>query len=201
MRNRRATSGAAIVLGLAALLAACSHPTPTPTPPPPTVAPSPDPTTTTPTPSLAPTADPATAAAEAAILDAYRGYWAAQVKVLRDPTPYSDLADADWSEVQRVAVDKALANLVATAHLYAQNGIANVGDPVLDPEVSSIVPGQSASISDCVDGTNWRPIYVATGKSAAAPGQASRLLVNSTVLFYDNRWVVNGSVVDRNTSC
>ena len=148
-----------------------------------------------------PSADPAVAAAVAAILNAYRGYWAAQVKVLRDPGSYADIAHADWSEPQRFAVDKALANLVSTAQLYTQNGIANVGEPALDPRVSGIVPDHSASISDCVDGSNWQPLYVATGKSAAAPGQASRLVVNSTVLFYDSRWVVNGSVVDRTTTC
>lgn len=201
MRSRRTTSGAAIVLGIvAALLAACSSPAPQPSPASTTVAPTPDPTTA-PAPSPTPSVDPTTAAAEAAILEAYRGYWATQVKVLRDPGPYADITHADWSEPQRFAVDKALANLVSTAQLYAQNGIANVGEPVLDPRVSDIVPDHSASISDCVDGSNWQPVYVATGKSAAAPGQASRLVVNSSVLFYDNRWVVNGSLVDRTTTC
>ena len=141
------------------------------------------------------------AAAEAAILEAYRSYWEVQVKVLRDPVPYADLTQGNWDEAKQVAVDKALANLVATAQLYAKNGIANVGEPVLSPVVSDVVPGQNATIADCVDGTNWQPIYVETGKSAAAPGQAPRLVINSTVLFYDDRWVVNGSVVDRETTC
>ena len=200
MRNRRATCGAAIALGIAALLAACLSPAPQPTPTVATVSPTPD-RPTPPTPSPTPSVDPTNAAPEAAILEAYRSYWDVQVKVLRDPSSYADLTHADWSEPQRFAVDKALANLVSTAQLYAQNGIANVGEPVLDPHVSDVVPGQSATIADCVDGTNWQPIYTATGKSAAASGQAPRLVVNSTVLFYDNRWVVNGSVVDRGTTC
>jgi hypothetical protein len=200
MSNRRTTSGAAIALGITALLAACSSPVPQPTPTITTV-PATDPATNTPTPGPTPTVDPTTAAAEAAILDAYRSYWAAQVKVLRDPAPYSDLAYSDWGAVQHVAVDKALANLVATVDLYAENGIANVGAPVLTPVVSGVVPDQSATIADCVDATNWRPIYVATGKSAAAPGQAPRVVINSTVLFYDGHWVVNGSVADRAKTC
>ena len=157
--------------------------------------------TTAPPPSPTVSVDPTIAAAEGAILEAYRGYWAAQVKVLRDPASFADLAHADWSEPRQFAVDKALANLVSTAQLYAQNGIANVGEPALNPRVSEIVPNQSASVSDCVDGSHWQPIYVATGKSAAAPGQASRLVVNSTLLVYDNRWVVNASIVNRETTC
>ncbi|HEY3547394.1 MAG TPA: hypothetical protein VGK17_15075 [Propionicimonas sp.] len=200
MRKRRATSGAVIAVGIAALLAACSDPTPRPTSTVISVAPTRDPTTTPPT-SATPSVGPTTAAAEAAILQAYRGYWDAQVQVLRDPSSYADIAHSDWSEPQRFAVDKALANLVSSAQLYAKNGIANVGTPMLDPTVSNVVPGQSASIADCVDGTNWQPIYTATGKSAAAPGQAPRLVVNSTVLFYDSRWVVNDSVVDRASTC
>ena len=200
MRNRRTTSGAAIVLGLAALLAACSHSTPSPTPTVPIVTMSTDPTNA-PTPTTTPSVDPTTAAAESAIQEAYRSYWAAEVNVLRDPTPYSDLAYNGWSEVRRVAVDKAFANLMATADLYSKNGIANVGEPVLNPVVSEVVPDTSAVISDCVDATNWQPVYVATGKSAAAPGQATRVVINSTALFYDGHWVVNGSVADRQTTC
>ena len=200
MRNRRGTSGAVIAVGIAALLVACSDPTPRPTPPSSTVASRVDPTTA---PALSPTpsVDPTTAAAEVAILEAYRGYWDTKVRIFAEPNPGSAPFEALWTQFALYAVDTAQSDVYSTAFDMQRNGIAVRGQPVLTPSVTKIVPGQSGSITDCVDSTNWQPVYAATGKSAAAPGQAARLVTNSTVLFYDNRWVVNSSVVNRSTAC
>ena len=201
MRSRRTTSGAAIVLGIvAALLAACSSPAPQPTPTMTTVALVPGPTTA-PAPNPTPSLDPTISTAEAAILEVYRGYWRTKVQLFAAPNPNSAPFEALWTQFALYAVDTAQSDVYSTAFDMQHNGIVVHGQPVLTPSVSDIVPGQSASITDCVDSTNWQPIYAATGKSAAAPGQAARLVTNSTVVFYDNRWVVNTSVVNRDTTC
>lgn len=200
MRNRRATSGAAIVLGLAALLAACSSPTP-PTPTASFLSPSSGPTTTAPDATPTPAVDPTMAVAQAAILEAYRGYWATKVELLATPAPNTAPFDALWTQFALYAVDTAQSDVYSTAFDLQRNGIAVRGEPVLAPSVKDIVPGQTASITDCVDSAGWQPVYTATGKSAAAPGLASRLVTNSTALFYDKRWVINSSVVDRSTPC
>ena len=71
------------------------------------------------------------------------------------------------------------------------------------PTVSDIVHGSegTATIIDCVDGTNWQPVYTATGESAAAPGQVQKLLTTSTAYFYVDHWTIRTSNVDRNTPC
>ena len=198
MGSRHSTAGGAtLVMVVALLVAACSPHAQVPTP---TVS-VPSATSRAPSPTGSPSVDPTVEAVQAPILTAYRGYWDAQVRVLKDPGAYADLTGGNWAQVQQVAVDKALANLASTAQLYAKNGIANVGEPVLAPVVSKVVPGQSAAIADCVDGTNWQPVYTTSGKSAAAPGQAPRLVVNSTAIFYAGRWVVSDSLVDRQSTC
>lgn len=199
MGSRHSTAGGAIVLTVAAvLLAACAPHAEVPRP---TVSASSPANSRGSSPTDTASPDATTAPERAPILAAYRGYWDAQVRVLQDPGSYADLTGGNWAQVQQVAVDKALANLASTVQLYAKNGIANVGAPVLAPVVSKVVPGQSAQIADCVDGTNWQPVYTSSGKSAAAPGQAPRLVVNSTALFYAGRWVVSDSVVDRQSTC
>ena len=186
-------NAAVLAVVVAVFLAACtsggSHPSPTLTA---TVTPSPTATSTP-----APTVDPETAAAEAAILEAYQGYWNAKVASFADP-----MKDQD-PNLQHFAVDTALADAQEAILSFRSNGIAVVGQPVLAPVVSDIAMSgtQSAKITDCVDSTNWQPVYAATGASAAAPGQAARLITNSTAYFYDGRWTIRASVVNRDQTC
>lgn len=194
MRSRRTTSGAAIVLGLAALLAACSHPAPSPTPTVPIVTVSADPTNA-PTPSKTPSVDPTTAATEGAILEAYRGYWDVQVRMFADPT--QDL----WSELQRYSVDTAYSDVAQTVLYFRDQGIRWTGQPTLHPAVSDVVVGQSAAITDCVDSTNWLPVRADNGSPASIAPQAPRVVAHSTAYFYDNRWTIRTSTLDRSTTC
>lgn len=201
MTSRRTASGAAIALGIvAALLAACSGPAPAPTPSVTITTPTKSPASL-PTPSPTPSVDPTTAAAEAAILKAYQGYWDTKVQIFAAPSVGSASFEALWTQFALYAVDTAQSEVYSTAFDMQRNGIAVHGQPTMAPTVSNIVPGQSASITDCVDSTDWQPVYTATGKSAAAPGQAPRLVTKSTALFYDDRWVINASVVSRDTPC
>lgn len=196
MGSRHSTAGGAIVVTVVALLlAACSR----------NSAPAPHTTTssvtaTTDAPMTAtsrPSADPAVAAAEAAILSAYRGYWAAKVAVYADPP------QTIGPDLQTYAVDQALADVGQTQFTLRQSGIVFRGSPSIQPTVSDITlgVGGSAKITDCVDSTNWQPVYTATGASAAAPGQAARLITDSTAYFYDGRWTIRASVVNRDKTC
>jgi len=177
----------------AAFVAACTvggiHTSPTPTP---AVTPSP---TAAPTPT--PTVDPETAAAEAAILEAYQGYWDAKVASFADP-----MKDQD-PNLQHFAVDTALADAQEAILSFRSNGIAVVGQPVLAPVVSDIAMSetQTAKITDCVDITNWQPVYAATGASAAPADQNLRVPTESTAYFFDGHWTIRASVVDREKSC
>ncbi len=149
------------------------------------------------TPTPTPTVDPAVAAAEAGILEAYRGYWDAKTGSFADPSA------AEAPALAMFAVDTALADVRASVHSLQSNGIAVVGAPILDPAVSDIALGETptAVITDCVDVSDWQPIYTATGDSAAPPEQSPRVLTTSTAYFYDGRWTIRSSDVDRDAPC
>lgn len=195
MRNRRSASGAAIMLGIvAALLAACSHPSPDPSPTTTLSATSPDPAPS-PTPSPTPSVDPTVAAAEAAILEAYRGYWDVQIEMFADPSK------DQGADLGKYAVDTAFSDVAGTVLYFRQQGIRWTGKPTISPKVSDVVIGQSATITDCVDSTDWLPVRADTGDPAAVAGQAPRVVGKSSAYYYDNHWVIRTSTLDRSTTC
>ena len=184
--------GRAALLGLlaAAILTACTRPGPEPTG---SATPTPTPTSST----ASPTTAPEIVAAEEAILEAYRGYWAAKVASYADPVQPQD------PNLEVYADDTALTDAQTTIFTLRENGIAIPGEPVLAPVVSDIVltPEASATIRDCVDAANWQPIYVATGESAAAPDQSLRVVTESTAFISEGSWRIRTSVVFRDQTC
>lgn len=193
-RVRRWPAGLAMVLTLVAVLATSgctgdSSATPTasstPTSSPPSISP-----------TVSPTPDPE-AKASAAAIDAYYAFWAAQVRSQANPRKRQD------PNLAKYGVDKALANAQATLLLYRQNGIEMRGKPAHDAKVTAVDlgPPPTVSITDCLDSTHWKPVYAATGKSALAPGQSLRVVVDSTATLYNGRWVIRTSVAHRDRPC
>jgi len=194
MTTRRWSTAATVALLATALLAACTH-----QPDAPRIATLTASSTVTPTPTATPTPtlDPEVAAAQGAILDVYQRFWAATVAVLSAP------ALEPSREIEDFAYGDALGHVYTDVLTYWNNGIAMQGQPKLSPVVSDIMLGERgmATITDCVDVTDWQPVYTATGKSAAAPDQATRSLTTSTASVIDGRWMITNSVVDRATPC
>lgn len=148
------------------------------------------------TPTPTPTVDAATAAATAAVLAAYRGYWDAKVDAFHHPS------ESPGPKLQQFATDKAFGDVGTGLLTFRRNGIEVVGEPELDPKVTAIdVKAGDATVVDCVDGTNWQPVYTKTGKSAAQPGQAERLVTTSTAIYLIDHWAIRTSVVDHGSSC
>lgn len=139
----------------------------------------------------------ATEQASAAALASYESFWAAQVASQAAPKHQQD------PNLAKYAIDKALANAQATIFLYRKNGIEMRGRPTHSAEVTSVslADPPAVAITDCLDSTNWRPVYAATGKSALAPGQSPRVVVESTATIYNRRWVIRSSVAHRDRSC
>ena len=135
------------------------------------------------------------AAAEAAILEAYQGYWDVQIRMFADPS--QDL----WPDLEKYAVDTAYSDVAETVVYFRDQGIKWTGEPALDPVVSDIVADQSATITDCVDSTNWLPVRADTGQPASVAAQAPRVVATSSAYFYDNRWTIKTSTLDRDTTC
>jgi hypothetical protein len=172
------------------LLAGCteSAPDPLPTSSSPTARPSAS--------SAAPTVSPTPTEAVAA-LAAYDRFWAAKVASQADPTKQPPKA------LRTNAIDKALSDALATVILLRRNGVEMRGEPVHETSVVSVTAGArpEVAISDCLDSTDWRPVVVATGESALAPGQSPRVVVESVATTFDGRWVIKTSTAFRDRSC
>ena len=196
----------ALAATLALMLAACGGGAPSPTPAAAssnspsamaTSAPSTSPPTTTEPPTEpTPIIDPTIERAAADILDVYRAWWDARIQFMADPMH-------EPPELSYNSQDDALVGLREAADQYVYNGIITTGTPVISPVVSdvSFEASGSATIRDCVDVTNWLPVYAATGDSALAPNQLMRVVSISTAVIYAGRWVIGDATVYRETSC
>jgi hypothetical protein len=146
----------------------------------------------TPTPTVSATPD-ADALATAGALAAYRGFREAQVAA-------EAVANAHSAGLAKYAGDKALAQERANLLQLAKAGIVVRGAPRLDPKVSSASP-TAVTITDCVDTSQWQPVYKATGKSAAVPGQPQRVLATALARPYAHRWLIQELTTDRSRPC
>ncbi|QTE30037.1 hypothetical protein [Pengzhenrongella sicca] len=148
-------------------------------------------------PTPTPTVAPEVAAAEAAVLEAYRQYWAAKVAWYADPS-----VDAD-SNLSHYAIDTALADAQSTVLSFRTSRIVVPGEPVLSPSVSDITLGDkpAATIHDCVDVSNWQAIFRDSGENAVAPGQAVRVVAIAEASIFDGRWVIRSYAAQRDRSC
>ena len=189
--NRRSLVRAvAVVTVVAALTTACSSAATPPTQSPTSSIASPSPSTTSPSPS--PTAEAATAA-----LASYSSYWTAKVASFADPASKPDPKLASF------AIDKALAEAHSTLLVLRRAGIAMQGQPGHSAQATAVKLGDpsTVTIEDCLDSTKWTPVYVATGKSALAPGQATHVIVDSLATVYNGRWVIRESITHKDRPC
>ncbi|WP_304455292.1 hypothetical protein [Nocardiopsis sp. YSL2] len=100
-------------------------------------------------PELSPTASTGRAEdEEAAALAAYTGMWEAVVTASHDGADRS-------AELERHAVDGALALMTQALEDAREAGSDISGEPVLDPEVV-VESSDSAQVTDCLDDSSWR---------------------------------------------
>ena len=146
--------------------------------------------------SSTPSPDQSAVAAEAG-LTAYRGYRQALNAALSQGNPQS-------KELARFAADKALAEARANLLQLQRLGIVYTGKPTISPSVSRVAldaARPTVELNDCVDNTNWVPVYKATGRSAAAPGQNRRVPLTASVQLFNGAWRVMAVQSDRSRTC
>jgi hypothetical protein len=153
----------------------------------------PPPSVAAPTPSSEPSGEAPTKA-----LAAYVGYWEAYVTAAANPgNPSPDLA--------KFVADPMLTQLRLNLRQYRDNDIVYKGRPTWTPratDVNTTAAPYTVVIEDCFDSAGWEPVFASTGKSAAAPGQATRYVITSTVKsFQVEGWLVVESRADRSRSC
>lgn len=117
---------------------------------------SPEPTAGSPAGAVPPATAPASpvpvdpaAAAEQAVLDAYRGMWRAYQQAGQPPQ-----ADPDHPDLERYAGGDALGVLTDGLAGYREDGLVFNGEVVLSPEVTDLSPANDpveATVEDCAD--------------------------------------------------
>ena len=112
--------------------------------------------------SVTPTPEPTddAAAEEAAILDVYRRFWAANVAAEGgnpDPMLYEGIAGGPAVEVE-----------LAIARQYQEQGIVKEGEPSFS-EVTVVVDGDTARVGACVDHSGWVPAGASPPSPAVVP--------------------------------
>lgn len=154
-------------------------------------------TTPTSTPTLTAQSPSPEDLAKKAVLASYDAYWVAQVTSQAHPQKQQD------PNLKKYAIGGALSDVEATIFLFRNSGIEMRGAPTHSVKVTSIALSNppSAVITDCLDSTKWLPVYAATGKSALAPGQSLRVVVDSTATIYNGQWVIRTSVAHRDRPC
>ena len=159
--------------------------------------------TPTPTPSaaasLTPSVDASVAVASAQILAAYRGYQAAYQSAAAAPNP-------DDTALLKYIGDPLLTQVRQDLRLLKTNGLVRQGTPKINATVTRVqltTTPPVAMIQDCYDVSDVHVINKATGKSADAPGQATRYLVTSQAKFFGGStgWLIVQSDADRNNKC
>lgn len=148
--------------------------------------------------SVAPTTptNPADRAKQAALV-AYRGMW--HSFVVAGTT-------SDWQSpsLGQYATGIALTNLSRGLYADHYNGLVTKGEPVLNPNVSSVDPPNNPTkvmITDCGDSTHWLQYRADNGQLAdSTPG--GRRLINATVQKQaDGSWKVTDFGVHDLGSC
>ncbi len=146
--------------------------------------------------STASATDPSAKAARAA-LAAYRGFRAAQVKAEASGI-------MEGSGLQNYAFDNAEAYVGGAILLFRHEGVVMRGRPVLHPHVEDVNLTSSpstVSIQDCFDTSAWEAVFADSGKSAVAPNQARRIVVDALVEVHGGRWKVRNITNHRDRTC
>ncbi|MFE9121437.1 hypothetical protein [Streptomyces sp. NPDC007172] len=126
-------------------------------------------------------------AAKDKVLAAYRGYWDAQVKAYAKASPVG-------TGLEKYAFDKALGK--ADSELAALKLAGNVikGEPKLSPKVTAVSLNESpkkATITDCVDVTNWKLVKEKTGEEVKLPKERlTRFVTTISARTVGDTWMI-----------
>ncbi|MFJ5851107.1 hypothetical protein [Streptomyces sp. NPDC092903] len=139
-----------------------------------------------PTPSATRSADPQ-AKAKSEVLAVYRSYWGAQIKAYAKANPVG-------SGLDKYAFDKALGKTESELVALKISGNVLKGKPKISPEVTAVSLDESpkkATITDCVDVTNWKMLKEKTGKEVKLPKERlTRFVTTVSVRTVGDKWMI-----------
>jgi hypothetical protein len=152
----------------------------------------------TPAASASPVPVDPVAAAEQAVLAAYRGMWQAYQQAGQPPQ-----ADPDHPDLERYAAGDALAVLTDGLTDYRDQGLVFSGAPVLSPEVAELSPPDDpaeATVEDCSDSSGFEVVRADGGPYEDEPG-GRRLITAEVEKVGEGTWKVTSFAVREVGSC
>ncbi|MGW2690055.1 hypothetical protein ACWC6I_43770 [Streptomyces sp. NPDC001414] len=156
------------------------------------------PKTTTSSPSATvsstPSSDPDQAAKDK-VLAAYTNMREIQIQMATD----GDLHTQDLAKYARGDAATALKKSVLRNESL---GIKFTGRPGMEPQVTAIdTKGKTATVTDCFDAVNWKPVYKDSGKELKLAEQRLKYPVTSQATLEGDTWFVTKITADRTKGC
>lgn len=143
-----------------------------------------------------PTVDPQEAE-KTALLGVYRAFWDASLKA------YST-GSMKNTGMETVGTDKAYAKVQATQIYYRDNGFVMTGAPILSPKVTALdaaAEPPKASITDCIDSTNYIQVEKESGKPVGTLDKNRRHVATYTALKIGGSWQIRDFEISRDQLC
>lgn len=134
------------------------------------------------------------AQARADVLAVYATFMDARNKSLNDPRKPPD------RRLFKVSIPPARDQAYDLVVYYRQQGIAVHGGTRSNLGALSF-SGPVARFEDCLDSTDSKPVFVATGKSALAPNQPRRVVIRVEAALEKGAWWVKRWLPDRGNTC
>ncbi|MEU9744786.1 hypothetical protein [Streptomyces niveus] len=151
------------------------------------------PSTTAPA-SKSPTSDPDQAAKDD-VLSAYTNMREIQIKMAAD-------GDLHTQDLAKYAKGDASTDLKKSVLRNRSLGIKFTGRPEMSPKVTSVdTKNKAATLSDCFDATNWKPVYTSSGKAVELAKQRLKYPVTSQATLEGDTWLITKITADRTKGC
>ncbi|WP_406052178.1 hypothetical protein OG280_37130 [Streptomyces virginiae] len=149
-----------------------------------------------PTASPTPSADPQ-AAEKDALLGVYRAFWDAQLKVYAS-------GSAKDTGIEKVTGDKAYSKVQTTRAYYVERGYEVKGVPTHSPQVTALTMAAtppSATITDCLDTTDYYKVEKSTGKRVETADDNRRHVATYEALRIAGTWQIRDFDISRDRQC
>lgn len=144
--------------------------------------------------SSTPSVDPDQAAQEM-VLASYTNMREIQIKMASD-------GDLHTVELAKYARGGAATDLKKSVLRNESMGIKFTGRPEMKPRVTAVdTKGRSATVTDCFDATNWKPVYKDSGKELKLAAQRLKYPVTSQATLEGDTWFVTKITADRSKGC
>lgn len=144
--------------------------------------------------SKSPSSDPDQAAKDK-VLAAYTNMREIQIKMADD-------GDLHTEDLAKFAKGDASADLKKSVLRNRAANIKFTGRPEMSPTVTSVdTKSKTATLSDCFDATNWKPVYKDSGKAVELAEQRLKYPVTSQATLEGGTWRITKITADRTKGC